>query len=245
MFSDKQGGYQDLEAGGGVKDYAAPVDLEKQHRIGFIRKVYGILTFQLLVTVAMSALMMFNPAVSAFVLTHSWPYYTAMVLTFVLLIFLFCFQNVSPVNMILLTLWTICIGYTVGLVCALYQAVGYGDLILQAAAITMGIFLGLTLFTLQSKVDWSFLGAGLFSALWGLIILGFIISIFGMDGGFMGALYSWGGAVVFSLYIIFDTYLLMSKYTYDQYIPAAINLYLDIINLFLFILRILAGSKRD
>lgn len=45
---------------------------------------------------------------------------------------------------------------------------------------------------------------------------------------------SWGlqvyallGAIVFSLYIIFDTYLLMNRYSYDDYIMAAVSLYLE------------------
>lgn len=53
-----------------------------------------------------------------------------------------------------------------------------------------------------------------------------------------------GGAFVFSLFIIFDTHMMMRKLSPEEYVVAAVNLYLDIINLFLYILRILQESRR-
>ena len=53
-----------------------------------------------------------------------------------------------------------------------------------------------------------------------------------------------GGAVVFGLFIIFDTHMIMKKVTPEEYIHASVNLYLDIINLFLHILRAL-GDRRN
>jgi FtsH-binding integral membrane protein len=55
--------------------------------------------------------------------------------------------------------------------------------------------------------------------------------------------YSCLGALLFSIYIIYDTQLIAGsgkyKFTLDDAYLAAIMLYLDIVNLFLFILRIL------
>jgi len=48
-----------------------------------------------------------------------------------------------------------------------------------------------------------------------------------------------GSAVLFCLYIIYDTHMIMHKVSAEEYIHASITLYLDIINLFLYILRIL------
>ena len=53
------------------------------------------------------------------------------------------------------------------------------------------------------------------------------------------------GAVLFCGFIIFDTYLLMHTLSTDEYILASINLYLDFINLFLYILRIIQASKNN
>ena len=53
------------------------------------------------------------------------------------------------------------------------------------------------------------------------------------------------GAVLFSLYIVFDVHMISRRMSPDDYIPAAIELYLDIANLFLHLLRILASMQSD
>ena len=62
--------------------------------------------------------------------------------------------------------------------------------------------------------------------------------------------YGSAGALIFSLYIIYDTQLMMGgkhKYSLDpeEYIFAALNIYLDVINLFMYILMIVGGSSDD
>ena len=52
-----------------------------------------------------------------------------------------------------------------------------------------------------------------------------------------------GGAVLFCGFILFDTYMIMHKLSTEEYIMAAIDLYLDFINLFIYILRILDAMK--
>ena len=52
------------------------------------------------------------------------------------------------------------------------------------------------------------------------------------------------GALLFSGFIVFDTHMLIHKLSPEEYILAAINLYLDIINLFLEILKILNSAKK-
>jgi len=48
-----------------------------------------------------------------------------------------------------------------------------------------------------------------------------------------------GGALLFSGYILYDTSVIMHHMGPDDYVMAAISLYLDIINLFLYLLEIL------
>ena len=55
------------------------------------------------------------------------------------------------------------------------------------------------------------------------------------------------GALIFSLYIVYDTQLMMGgKHKYalspEEYIFAALNIYLDVINLFRYILLIVGIS---
>ena len=62
--------------------------------------------------------------------------------------------------------------------------------------------------------------------------------------------YGAAGALVFSLYLVYDTQLMLGgKHKYalspEEYIFAALNLYLDIINLFLYILMIVGAARGD
>ena len=62
-------------------------------------------------------------------------------------------------------------------------------------------------------------------------------------------MYGAAGALLFSFYIIYDTQIMMGgKHKYaispEEYIFAALNLYLDVINLFLYILMIFGGSGK-
>lgn len=65
----------------------------------------------------------------------------------------------------------------------------------------------------------------------------------------MNLLYASLGALIFSFYLVFDTQLMLGgKHKYsispEEYIFAALNLYLDIVNIFLYILAIVGGSNR-
>ena len=57
--------------------------------------------------------------------------------------------------------------------------------------------------------------------------------------------YAIAGALLFSAFIVFDTHMLMHKLSPEEYILASINLYLDMINLFIEILRILNSLKKS
>ena len=54
-----------------------------------------------------------------------------------------------------------------------------------------------------------------------------------------------GGAVLFSLFIIYDTNLIMKRMDAEDYVMGVITLYLDIINLFMKILKILQYFQQE
>ena len=129
----------------------------------------------------------------------------------------------------------------VGTVTSIYADAGAGDLVLEAVFITASVFIVLTIFTLQSKWDFSFLGAGLGMCLWVMILWGFFAIIFGLQTGFI---YGLAGSILFSGFIIYDTYMICERLDPEDYIVAAIELYLDLINLFLYILQMLGEANR-
>ena len=79
-----------------------------------------------------------------------WSFYVPLFGTLVVLGLLYWKRHSHPLNMGLLALFTLMEAFTLGVVTAFYDNV----IVLQALLITTGIFLGLTLFTLQSKVGY-------------------------------------------------------------------------------------------
>jgi len=208
----------------------------------FIRKVYTILAGQLLLTGVVSAFMSLHIPTQTYVLTHGWPITTSMISSIALIVALMCYQDKEPTNMYLLWAFTFAEAFLVGSIVTTYCAAGEKSIVLEALFITGTVFVGLTVFTFKSKIDFSFLGAFLSMALGVLFLWGFFAMIFGISTGYVYALF---GCIIFSGYILFDTWLIMEKLSPQQYVLAAIMLYLDIINLFLYILQLLSLFNRN
>merc|ERR1719401_2541810 len=125
----------------------------------------------------------------------------------------------------------------------------------MAFGITCGIVIGLTIFACQTKHDFTGCGPYLFVGMLCLMMFGFFMwlgSFFlsGAAWSTMNLLYSCGGALLFSFYIVYDTQLIVGgkhersqQFGIDDYAFAAINLYLDIVQLFIYLLRIF-GQRR-
>ena len=218
-------------------------DHSHELRAGFIRKVYGILSAQLLLTCAVAAFMMSSKSVSAFVLKNtSWIQWVVIVPMFLVLFKLMSAKDEYPLNMQLLFGFTGIMSFNIGTVCVIYQEAGLGSLILEAALTTAITFLALIAFACQSRYDYTVFNGMLLTVLSSMIVYSFFCMIFGFSPGI---LYSWLGCLVFCAFVVVDTQKIMTKFGYDDYIIAAIELYLDILNLFLFILQILASGSRD
>jgi len=90
--------------------------------------------------------------------------------------------------------------------------------------------------------DFSWLGGGLFAALFVLLFWSLLNSIMGFGmGGRM--IFSLVGALIFIGYILYDTSNLIHVHGPDDYIIATVSLYLDIINLFLYLLQLLQSLQ--
>ncbi|CAG8526428.1 8779_t:CDS:2 [Paraglomus occultum] len=208
-------------------------------RMAFVRKVYSILAVQLFLTMIMGAVFMYNESAKNWVQSNNWAVWVSLISTFVLLFALIWKRRSYPANYILLGLFTFAEAYSIGVTVTFYSQV----LVLQALIITFSIFVALTLFTLQTQWDFSGMFPFLYGALWLVVILGFV-QIFIPFNKTFDLILATGIAIVFCGYIIFDTYNLMHRLSPEEYVMAAVELYLDIINLFLAILRIL-NDLRD
>merc|ERR1719428_1664396 len=141
-----------------------------------------------------------------------------------------------PTNYIFLFVFTAFEGVLVGFVSAMYTAKS----VALCVAITAAIFVGLTIYAWKTETDFTGMGAYLFGAMLTLCIFGMAMSIMGMCGihiTWLHMLYNMCGILIFVLYIIFDTQLILGGHKHeisvDDYVFASLALYLDIINLHL------------
>ena len=104
-------------------------------------------------------------------------------------------------------------------------------------------FTGLTSYALLSKRDFSFLGGFLSMGLW--VIIGASILSFFVGGATFSLAIASVGVLLFGGYILFDTSRILRDPQNRDPVGAALGLYLNFLNLFLFLLRILASSRRD
>ncbi|KAK9813671.1 hypothetical protein WJX73_002355 [Symbiochloris irregularis] len=210
-------------------------------RWGFIRKVYGIISAQLLLTVITCSVVLFSPPVLQFTRTNV-PFQLVFFLGPLLgLIPLYLYQRQHPLNLILLGAWTTMISVTVAVAVSFYPA----KIVLEAVALTTSIVLGLTAYTFRAVKkgkDFSMMGPFLFSGLIALVMWSFI-QVFVPVAPIVQSVFALLGAVLFSAYIVYDTESLIKRYDLDQYIWASVHLYLDIINLFLELMRLLNGGR--
>jgi modulator of FtsH protease len=114
------------------------------------------------------------------------------------------------------------------------------SVVMQALGGTGAIFLVLSGYALTSKKDFSFLGGFLFT---GLIVL-IVASIAGMffNVPAMQLAIAAAGVMIFSGFILYDTSRIINGGE-TNYVIATIELYLDILNLFLSLLRLLSNRK--
>lgn len=235
------GGYHDAEDG--VKGFDFD---DRSIRHGFIRKVYSILMVQLSITLAFIATFLYHEPTKRFVHAHQEIWWLAFVLMLVCLIAMACCGEVrrkAPQNFIFLGLFTVAESFMLAAAASNFDS----EAVLMAVGITAAVCLGLTLFAFQTKWDFTMMGGILFVAVIILLVFG-IVAMF-VKGKIITLVYASLGALIFSVYLIYDTQLMMGgKHKYsispEEYIFAALNLYLDIINIFLYILTII-GASRD
>lgn len=232
----------DVEAGGVRPLY--PMMLESPElRWSFIRKVYSIITIQLLATIAVASVVVtVHPIAHFFVSTSGGlALYIILIITpFIVLCPLFYYHQKHPVNYVLLGIFTISLAFAVGLTCAFTS----GKVILEAVILTAVVVLSLTYYTFWAArrgQDFNFLGPFLFGALIVLMVFALIQILFPL-GKISVMVYGCLAAIIFCGYIVYDTDNLIKRYSYDEYIWAAVSLYLDIINLFLSLLTIFRAA---
>lgn len=239
--------YQEATAGYGEMEAQFAWD-DKVIRRTFIRKVYAILSVQLLVTVGIICLFTFCAPVRFYIQTHPGLYMASYLMFFATYIALSCCGEVRrqfPWNIILLVLFTVSMAFMMGFVSSFYNTKS----VMMCLGITAVVCLSVTIFSFQSKVDVTSCQGVLFSLCIAMLLCAITLSIVVPFGyvPWLHAIYAVIGAILFTLFLAFDTQLLLGNKRFtispEEYVFATLSLYLDIIYLFSFMLQIMGGGR--
>lgn len=144
--------------------------------------------------------------------------------------------SAAATNLILLSAFTLFEALTIGPVVAFSEQ----RVVMQAFIITTLVFFGLTIFTFQSRYDFSSMGGYLFAGLMALFVT-LILGLFIPYSRTVDMLIAGFGCLIFAAYIVYDTHLILHRLHPDEWVMACISLYLDLLNLFLMVLRLLSN----
>ncbi|XP_054653522.1 protein lifeguard 2-like isoform X5 [Dunckerocampus dactyliophorus] len=215
----------------------------------FIRKVYTILMVQLLVTLAIGCLFTFCDPVKDYIQTNPGWYWASYGVFFVTYLTLSCCsapRRQFPWNVILLGIFTLSLSYMTGMLSSFYNTKS----VIMCLGITATVCLLVTILSFQTKVDvTSYQGV--------LLIFCMVMFISGLVLAavlpfqyvpWLDTTYAILGAILFTMFLAFDTQLLMGNKRYtmspEEYIFATLSIYLDIIYIFSFFLQIF-GTRRE
>ena len=209
-------------------------------RATLARRTYGLVFLSVLVTMGGVAFTGTQPALMDAVIAHPFLSFIAVLAP------LFLAQANArsfPRNVILTLLFTFVEGVYLAPFLYLMEKAAPGA-VGQAGLLTFAAFGALSLYGLTSRRDFSawgsFLSVGLI-----VLIVAMVINIFVASAG----AYLWlsvVGVLIFSGLLVFDTWRFMrsGRFGQDDYVFAAVQIYLDLLNMFVFILSLLGGGRR-
>lgn len=210
-------------------------------RKGFIRKVLFILMAQLgLTTLLVTATLIESTGLATFMKKNPAPTYVAVAAAFIALCALGCWRNIFrkvPQNYVLLFIFTIGCAYFFAGITALTGS----KVVLYTTACVVGTTVGISIYTLATKREfikqWYFI-SGAAPIFFLLLVFAVVFKGNGLDYIFSGLF-----ALIYLAFFTFDITRLAgryeSKFTLDEYIVAALDLYIDVVMMFFYVLDIL------
>jgi FtsH-binding integral membrane protein len=219
---------------------ASPRVLSGVERAVLVRRTYGLVFAGVVVSLLGAAFTFTQASLMGAVAAH--PFITALCW----IAPLFMAQSQSrryPRNIVLTLLFTFIVGVWLAPMMLYYLRMQPGVLG-QAGLLTFSTFGVLTLYAMFSRRDFSAWGGFFTVGLWVLIatmVLGFFFH------GIGGSLWlSGAGVLVFAGLLVFDTWRITrsGQFGEQDYVVAAVTIYLDLLNLFLFILSLVSGGDR-
>ncbi len=207
-------------------------------RATLVRRTYSLVLANIVVTMAGVALGLSQPSLLA--ASRRSPIIT-MLLAFVPLFMAMRMRGSPPRAIGMVFLFNAVMGVAISPLIYYYGRTQPG-VIGQAGLLTLTSFAVLTAYAWLSKRDFSAWGSFFTVGLWVLIATSLLNLFFRNTTASLWL--SAGTVLVFSGLLVFDTWRIRNVYGPDDYVPAAVQIYLDLLNMFLAILNLL-GGRRD
>ena len=120
-------------------------------RMQFIRKVYAILTVQLLFTTALSSVSFFSTGYKNWIRSNQWMLWISLFGAIGFMLLTFWKRKSYPTNLVFLSGFTALEAYSISVITSFYDS----KIVLEALIFTLGIFIALSLFACQTKYDFT------------------------------------------------------------------------------------------
>ena len=209
-------------------------------RATLVRRTYALVFASILVTVLGAAFAVTQPALFTAVGRH--PFITFLCALVPLWLAMRNHRS-FPRNLAFTFLFTFIEGIWLSPLLVLYDRMQPG-ILGQAGLLTMSTFAVLSLYAVMSRRDFSAWGGFFTIGLWVLIATS-VLNLFFRNP--TASLWLAAGTIfVFGGLLVFDTWRIVRSGTYseDDYVPAAVQIYLDLLNIFLALLHLLGGNRR-
>ena len=207
-------------------------------RATLVRRTYALVLASVAVTAASVVATQQSPALMGVVTQH--PIITVLLMFGALIM---AQRTAPPFNLGLVGLFTVIEGMFLAPFLTIAEQRTPG-ITAQAGILTLSTFGVLTAYATLSRRDFSAWGAFFMVGLW-VLIASMLLNIFFPSS--LGSLWIAAGTVlVISGLLVYDTWRIVrsGQYGPDDYVPAALNIYLDLLNLFLGMIRLLGGGRR-
>jgi FtsH-binding integral membrane protein len=209
-----------------------------EERATLVRRTYSLVLVSVLVTIVGASFGLSQPRLLAAVAAHPFLAFLCMIAPLLLATRK---QADFPINIGLVFLFNVVVGVTISPALDYYGRNQPG-LIGQAAVLTIGAFGILTMYAFISRRDFSAWGSFLMVGLW--VLIGTMLLNFFFHSAMADLWLASVTVLLFSGLLVFDTWRLRNRYGPDDYVGASVQIYLDLLNIFMAILR-LTGNRRS
>lgn len=223
---------------------------EKKERVKFIRKTLALFLISMFSTFVSCITFKYNDSLKNIILSEVGQVFT--IISFVgtsLIIFItMCYDNLLrkyPFNYFIYCIFTLGISWLIGTSTIYIKT----DILIAAITITTGVISSLIIYALITTSDFTGYSEYFFVALVAMILTGTINTV--LHNSVIHLLIIGFGCLLFSLIIVYDIQMIVTqkhikyKFSVNDSVLAAISLYIDSINLFIYILDFLTLGDRN